>query len=160
MNLRTLKKLSRRAAAYLPRINDHRQQFPAEKDDNYTGLIIRDWNKLDRSAAAHQDMISQEMVAKIISPKSRSNDRLRYVVCRWPSAPLKRTIMVGAASGYEEPEWDETTAWEALSKWVWDQYFDYNPKTDEAFFSRRFDPRRPGEIFQAADELLAQMEAE
>ena len=49
MNLRTLKKLSKRAAPLLPLLGDDRKQFPAERWDNYTGLLI-----MDRKAASVQ----------------------------------------------------------------------------------------------------------
>ena len=40
MNLRTLKKLSKRAARYLPILGDNRQQFPAIGDENYHHAFI------------------------------------------------------------------------------------------------------------------------
>ena len=61
--------------------------------------------------------------------------------------------MVGCLSGYEQPEWDEETAWGSLEHWVWGQFFEYDSENDIAFYTREF--RNPSEIFAAADELLS-----
>lgn len=89
MNLRTLKKLSKRAAPILI-AHYGLEVFIAERGDNYHGLEIRCHHK----------------------PKKcrRSCD------CKWH--PLKGTPMVGEMSGYYEPEWSEETAWERLGQLV------------------------------------------
>jgi len=110
VNLRTLKKLSKRAAPLLPLLGDKREQFRAEKGDNYHGSIIRDRKHFDR------------MRVPFAAPAARDGDIKRpardghggWIRMAPPSHPLKGTIMVGAVSGYYEPEWDEETAWDSL----------------------------------------------
>lgn len=94
MNLRTLKKLSKRA---LPILLDHYRRglpkvFLAVRGDNYHGLIIR---------CRHY--------------RSGSRDDCR--ICT-TGHPLKGTPMLGEMSGGEEPEWSEKTAWEWLREFV------------------------------------------
>ena len=60
--------------------------------------------------------------------------------------------MVGAMSGYYEPEWDEETAWEALRKAVFWHYVEID---DDGCI---LDPPPPqlasvGTIFAAAEEM-------
>lgn len=152
MNMRILKKLSKRAQPYLHRIGDRRQQFRAGKEENYTSLIIRDISRLERSCAAHTSVIGRETLFRYIAPKIREGSQFPYVTLRYPSHPIKGTIMVGGMEGYYEPEWDEETAWEALSTWVHNQFIGYDPKTQNLYPTRIL--RTPSEIFQAADELL------
>lgn len=154
MNLRTLKKLSKRAAPYLPKIGDTRAQFLAEKGENYHGLIIRDMTRLERCCSVHTDVINKQTHVATISPKCRVGTRYPYVKLSLPCHPLKGTPMVGGVSGYYEPEWDEETAWGALVNWVYGQFFAYNPNTDEAYCSRKFSG--VAAIFRAADELLSE----
>ena len=153
MNLRILKKLSKRAAPYLTKIGDTREQFQAVKGDNYHGLIIWDLSKLDRCSSVHTEVVNSQSHVATIAPKCRKNSKHPYVKLSTPSHPLKGTIMVGGMCGYYEPEWDEETAWTALESWVWGQFFDYDPVADEAFYTRTFSS--PSEIFAAADELLS-----
>ncbi|EBA18366.1 hypothetical protein RSK20926_11624 [Roseobacter sp. SK209-2-6] len=153
MNLRILKKLSKRAAPYLARIGDTREQFLAEKGENYHGLIIRDLAKLDRTPSCHTDIICKQTHAGTLSPKCRAGSEYPYVKLGYPCHPLKGTPMVGGMSGYYEPEWDEETAWTALRNWVVYQFFKYNSATDDAYFT--WTPSGPGDVFRMADELLA-----
>ena len=153
MNLRTLKKLSKRAAPYLERIGDTRNMFKAEKDHNYHGLLIRDMNRLERIPSRHMEVISVETHVATIAPKSRAGSAYPFVKLLLPSHPLKGPQMVGCMSGYYEPEWDEETAWSALSNWVYNHFMDYDPATEDVIATRRF--RSPAEIFAAADELLS-----
>lgn len=153
MNLRTLKKLSKRAAPYLSKIGDTREQFLAKKDENYHGLIIRDMNRLERCASAHADVTCEQTHVATISPRCRAGTQYPFVKLSLPCHPLKGTPMVGDVSGYYEPEWDEETAWTALRNWVVGQFFGYDSKTNEVFCTRTFST--PGEIFDAADELLS-----
>ena len=151
MNLRTLKKLSKRAAPLLPQLGDDRQQFPAERGDNYTGRIIWDRKHWERSNChpTYEPISEGEIVYA-----TRAG---RRVVMRWPCHPRKGTVMVGAVSGYYEPEWDEETAWEALSKLVRMEFTDWTPElADEmepAVLLRPLDT--PSAIFRAAADLLA-----
>lgn len=49
MNLRTLKKLFKRAAPWLPLLGDNREQFCAEAHNNYHGCFIGDRKHRERS---------------------------------------------------------------------------------------------------------------
>ena len=154
MNLRTLKKFSKRAVPYLDRVGDKRERYPAEKGDSYVGLVVRDMNKLDRHPSAHRKVIAKETHVATIAPKGRKGTKFPYVKLHYPCHPLKGTIMVGVMCGYEEPEWDEQTAWEALLRWVYNQHFWYDPDTDTSGSSI---PKhlKPNDIFKEADRLLA-----
>lgn len=152
MNLRILKKLSKRAAPYLVRIGDKRTQFTAVDGDNFHGLKIRDITRLERTGSPNAKSVHRDMHFATIAPKCRAGTAHPYVHLSYPSNPIKGTVMVGAMEGYYEPEWDECTAWEALRNWVRGHFWEYDEKTDRAYYTRRF--RNPGEIFAAADELL------
>ncbi len=54
----------------------------------------------------------------------------RHIVMKPPPHPRKGTIMVGATSGYYEPEWDEECAYVALQNIVFGHFTDW----DVAFF--------------------------
>jgi hypothetical protein len=148
MNLRILKKLSKRAAPYLVKVGDMRQQFPAEKHDNYTNRIIRDRSCWERGASVHGDVIKEGEIKWLArNPKGRGERVWCYM---WPpSHPLKGTPMVGAMSGYYEPEWDEETAWEALREWVWCQCYDFESNRQTRAL------KLPSDFFRAADELIS-----
>lgn len=145
MNLRILKKLSKRAAPLLPLLGDRRMQFRSERCDNYHGMVIRDRTCWDRSRChptyrGHGDEIVFD---------SRAGHR---VVMRPPPHPLKGTMMVGATSGYYQPEWDEECAWSALVSIVHNETADW-AAYPEVGNSRRFNG--VGDIFRAAHELIA-----
>jgi hypothetical protein len=145
VNLRILKKLSRKAAPYLPLLGDDRLQFPSEYGDNYHGVRIDDRTCWDRTRChASYTGHGEEIVWT-----TRAGAR---IVMRPPSHPLPGTIMVGAVSGYYEPEWDEECAWLALSCRVRDEFCDWDETGPTP--TRRF--RNPGDIFRAAEELIAQ----
>ena len=150
MNLRILKKLSKRAAQLLPLLGDNRKQFRAEKADSYTGLLIRDRACWERGRSVHGDTIRQ------LERKKPAADGSGWVWMAPPCHPLKGTVMVGAVSGYYEPEWDEQTAWEALQQIVYDRFTDYRCDAGDddviAILTRRLDS--PSDIFRAARDLV------
>lgn len=148
MNLRTLKKLSKRAAPLLPLLGDRRKQFRAEKDDNYTGLLLRDRKHFERRRTVHGEGRWGSFEGEIKRPAA---DGSGWVYMRPPSHPRKGTIMVGAISGYYEPEWDEETAWEALSEYVFCHFTDWS--LTEPVLLRRLDT--PRAIFTAARDIIA-----
>jgi hypothetical protein len=145
VNLRILKKLSKRAAPLLPLLEDAREQFRAERYDNYTGLIIRTRKHWERGRSPHNKIIREGEI------KYPARDgKGGYIYLHPPSHPRKGTIMVGAVSGYYEPEWDEETAWEALSALVYASFTDWDedgPRPLRSF-------NGPGDIFRAAAELI------
>ncbi|MTH94977.1 hypothetical protein [Roseibium sp. RKSG952] len=154
MNLRTLKKLSKRAVPLLHQIGEKRTIFPAEKDENYHGLIIRDMTRLERYGASHADVINPQLHVATITPKCRQGTSQPYVKCYLSQHPIKGTPMVGEVSGYYEPEWSEETAYEALLGWVRWNFFEYDPKTEDGRFTRSF--KHSSDVFRAATELLSQ----
>ncbi|MBP8235695.1 MAG: hypothetical protein KAY22_25705 [Rhizorhabdus sp.] len=154
MNLRILKKLSKRAAPYLPLLGDKREQFPAEWGENYHGLNIWARKHFERTVSVHTDIMREgEMV---IAPKCREGSRFPYIKLYPPSHPWPGTIMVGGMSGYYEPEWEEESAWGALHQIVSDRFTDWDAvyREDESapWLTRRL--RTPSDIFAAADEMV------
>ncbi|RJF99072.1 hypothetical protein D3871_11510 [Noviherbaspirillum saxi] len=59
--------------------------------------------------------------------------------------------MVGAMSGYYESEWEEQTAWESLSRLVYDHFTGYSH--EDGWLLLR-DLSSPTLIFRAARELI------
>lgn len=149
MNLRTLKKLSKRAAPLLPLLGDHRQQFPSERGDNYGIPFIGDRKHWDRSHC-HP---TYEGWNGWSTPRGASilyvTRAGRHMVMRPPSHPRRGTVMVGATSGYYEPEWDEETAWIALVQLVHIEFTDWSE--DGATPLRVFNS--PSEVLRAAEEM-------
>ena len=150
MNLRILKKLSKRAAPYLPLLGDNREQFLSEAGDNYHGMVIRARKHWERCPSVHADcMRAGEYV---LSPKGRSGTRWPFVKVYPPSHPWPSTVMVGAVSGYYEPEWDEECAWAALDTLVRDHFCEWDE--DGPTPTRRI--RTPRDVLRAADDMLAE----
>lgn len=156
MNLRTLKKLSKRAAPLLPLLGDSRGQFPAGRDDSYITTLIADRKHWERSPCSP----GYEPRNDYSTPRGAAVKHLtragRTIVIRPPGQPRKGTIMVGAMSGYYEPEWSEAAAWEALRDLVYDEFTEWGE--DYARPLREF--RGPRDILQAAGEMIARAEAE
>jgi hypothetical protein len=73
-----------------------------------------------------------------------------------PFHPRKGTIMVGAVSGYYEPEWDEECAWRALSQHVYAHFTDWSGE-DRPKMLRKF--ACPGDVLRAAKEIVAERAA-
>ena len=70
--------------------------------------------------------------------------------------------MVGATSGYYEPEWDEECAWVALDTLVRDRFTDFQLLLDEDYeggvLTREL--TTPAQILAAAKEMLTELQAE
>lgn len=148
MNLRILKKLSKRAAPYLPKIGYTGEFFLAEKGENYTKTIIRDRSCWERYTSVHGDLIG-ELDRKWLARNPDNRGRFIWCGMKPPSHPLKGTPMVGETSGYYEPEWDEETAWDALRSFVWSATFDYDNGWQTT------EQSTPSAVFRLADELLS-----
>ena len=148
MNLRTLKKLSKRAAPLLPLLGDDRKQFPAERWDNYTGLLIMDRKHWERGRSVHDGLYDEREI------KTPARDGNGWICMHPPHHPRKGTTMVGALSGYYEPEWDEETAWEALEKTVMVHFTDWHPDHDVPPLTRRLDT--PSDVLRAAKDMIAE----
>ncbi|CAM8655662.1 hypothetical protein [Sphingobium cupriresistens] len=158
MNLRILKKLSKRAASYLPLLGDNRQQFPAEPYDNYHGLVIQAKKHWDRHDAVHGDVIRSGEGGYAYQPACRTGTRFPFIHVVPPLHPWAGTIMVGAMQGYYEPEWDEESAWGALCTMVFGEFTDWDAYARDdhtgRLLTRRL--RTPADIFRAADEMIAE----
>ena len=118
MNLRVLKKLSKRAAELLPLLGEKIATFPAERGDNYHGTFISDrkhWARR-RCHASYQprNEYRTRRAAEIVYTTRAGR---RIVICP-PMHPLKGTRMIGGMSGGEQPEWSETDAWSHLDALV------------------------------------------
>lgn len=122
MNLRTLKKLSKRAAPLLPLLGDMRKQFRAARDGNYIGgSVIMDRKHWERGRSVHGECVRQFEI------KWPARDGGGWIWMIPPDHPRKGTIMVGETSGYYEPEWDEECAWSALENLVRCHFTDWHP---------------------------------
>lgn len=148
MNLRTLKKLSKRAAPLLPLLGDNRKQFPAERWENYTGLRIGARKHWERMRSVHGDLTRGDDI------KVRAKDGRGWIWMHPPNHPRKGTIMVGEVSGYYEPEWDEETAYEALLKHVRVYFTDWSPRHEVPPLIRPL--RTVTEVFAAARDIIAE----
>jgi hypothetical protein len=147
MNLRTLKKLSKRATPILPLLGDTREQFSAKRYENYTATLIRARKHWERGATVWKDI--PEPSCDRICYRARSG---RVISMRPPSHPLKGTPMVGGMSGYYEPEWDEETAWDSLSRMVHEHFMHYS-RDGVPRPTRRL--RTPSDVFNAAADMVA-----
>lgn len=151
MNLRILKKLSKRAAPLLPLLGDNREQFRAEKCDNYTHTRITDRKHWERQGGCHPS----HYPAKRLQPGELYYKTRKGGVVHMSNHyvhPRKGTIMVGAVSGYYEPEWDEETAWDSLYASVYGHFTHYNENLDP-FLTRQIDS--VSDVFEAARDILS-----
>jgi hypothetical protein len=123
LNLRILKKLSKRAASMLPLLGDDREQFKAKKCESYISISKCDWKHWERTRVPYPIDLRGDM-------KRRPKNGNGWIVMRRPDYPLKGTVMVGEMRGYYEPEWDEKSAWESLCDLVWDHFTEWKDVTD------------------------------
>ncbi|MBX8803372.1 iron-containing alcohol dehydrogenase family protein [Ochrobactrum sp. MR28] len=153
MNLRTLKKLSKRAAPLILLLGDDRQQFTATKGEDHHETFIGDRKHWDRRRCAPNYKGRNDWGisrgAEIVFTTRKGNQ----VVMHTPWHPRKGTIMVGAISGYYQPEWDEKDAWSALDNIVRSHFELYSDEGDFLGLSRVL--KTPKHILVAALEILA-----
>jgi hypothetical protein len=149
MNLRILKKLSKRAWPLLTMLGDTRQQIPSKK---WEGVIERngfDRKHWSRNMSVHD--VTSDKSAKIFVPRHNGY----WIHLREPSEPWKGTLTVGAVTGGLEPEWEEQIAWFALKDTVLEHFTDYGQDIDGPLVpSRRF--ANPKQVLQAVTEILNQ----
>lgn len=148
MNLRTLKKLSKRAAPLIAALGDRRDQFRAEKGENYTGTVITDRKHWERHTTVWKS--AEPNTSHRIFFRTRAG-RIAYMTNSYIH-PLKGTVMVGAVSGGEEPEWDEETAWDSLREMVWWHFAHYDGTQAAPTPTRSL--RTPAEVFAAAADMI------
>lgn len=153
MNLRTLKKLSKRAAPLLSQLGDDRQQFPAKKRDSYHEAFIGDRKHWERNRChptyQGRNGWGSPRGAEIVFTTCKG----KRIVMRPPSHPRKGTMMIGAMSGYYEPEWDELDAWSALDSIVRDHFEVWSDVGEFLGLSRAL--KTPRQILAAAREIIA-----
>lgn len=116
MNLRILKKLSKRAAPLVAQLcADHGlTHFVTECQDGDTNVLGHDrkhWNRYWSDRA--EPWSSREKVV----PRRSAGPRKFILLCE-PATPWDGTPGVGWKSGGYEPEWEERTAWEYLQEQV------------------------------------------
>ena len=159
MNLRTLKKLSKRAAILLPLLGDTRQQFRSERGDNYHGYFIGDRKHWRRStvhpAYKARNEYRTHRGGEIVFTSRTGRRKLMAPPCH----PRKGTMMVGATTGYYEPEWDEECAWSALDNLVRGHFTDWEKMMEEdtprgSALTR--DLSTPSLILAAANDMIAE----
>jgi hypothetical protein len=116
VNLRILKKLSKRAAPLLAALDDPRRggskHFVSDANDpgnaSTGGHDRKHW---ERSHAVHGDAFGDAIAMRVRNPGSA---RYPFIHVRPPYNVWPGTPMVGWTSGYEEPEWEEHDAWAHL----------------------------------------------
>lgn len=150
MNLRILKKLSKRALPYLRHAAGTTDYFLAEKGCNYTGMLIAAHNDMDRCPSRCDTTFLEGQV--IYKPKNQTGRTLPYVSMTPASHPKKGTPMIGFMDGGEQPEWEERTVWEAFADWVHYSYIEYCPETGNVVSKPTF--RTSADYFRAADALI------
>jgi len=149
LNLRTLKKLSKRAAPLLPLLGDDRQQFKADGDsDGYISTYISARKHWDRGRSVHARLVFDREI------KTLAARGYGWIYMKPPAMAWKGTMMVGGMSGYYEPEWDEESAWCALSKLLHWTFMDFPDDGEgDPIPTRRL--LTPSDYFRAAEELIA-----
>jgi hypothetical protein len=157
MNLRTLKKLSKRAAPLIVQLDDRREQFPAQRDDNYHGCLIankKHWERRKVHATYEpRNDYSTRRGAEVLKRTRKGN----LILLKPPTHPRKGTVMVGGVCGYEQPEWSEECAWFVLDSIVRDHFTDWDKAFDENIppgGSLTRELRLPSQILKAAHEII------
>ncbi len=156
MNLRILKKLSKRAAPLLEAMGDSREQFKAERWSDYTTSGGHDRKHWDRGNARNPINFH----GYVYWP-ARSG--LGHPYMRPPKHPLKGTAMLGWSVGYYEVEYEHDDAWTLLQQAVREHFTDYRelpPVTHEDMEFQDFEMvevrrfRNPSQILRAVPELI------
>ncbi|MDO3665317.1 hypothetical protein [Acinetobacter higginsii] len=162
MNLRILKKLSKRVAPLVAElIKDPEALFKAEKNYNYTNTGRHDRKHLERNHSKHGDLLSH----RDIKTKVRNGEGFVLLSQRYIH-PWKNTEMVGWTSGYYEPEWEEETTWDYFSVHVFNGIGCYEaiPGTEDEDGYPNFDwilsrkLNNPSDYLKAFSELQAKEE--
>ena len=125
MNLRTLKKLSKRAVPLLAALGDMGEIFLSERGDNYHGLVIKARKHWDRNRChpTHKPRDEHQIVL--------TTQQGHRICMSAPSNPRKGTPMIGWVSVCETPEWDERCCWALLLELVHSHYTDWEALSDD-----------------------------
>lgn len=157
MNLRILKKLSKRAAPHMVALGFTSKQFSAERWEDYTGTTGHDRKHWDRHRVRNAMEPRRGDVIK--EPRQGGGCIIlsEQYIHPWPG-----TVMLGWNVGYETPEWEEDDAWHLLKCEVrghWEECREVPGTEDESgcpefewVFHRRF--RNPADILRALPEVI------
>ena len=145
MNLRILKKLSKRALPLAEKAGILRgqDQFAAEKGECLVTLRKPERKSMNRMRALHPSGLTDRYIP------GRSGEF--FIAFHNTTAALKGTPMVGAMEGYYEPEWEEDAVWDRLCNWVYCSITDWRADPPELECRR---PRNPAQILAKARELI------
>jgi hypothetical protein len=154
VNLRTLKKLSKRAAPLLVKLGDMREQFPSERGDNYHGYLITARKHWERRRVRPDYRPRNEYRTKRGAEILYWSRAGHPILLRTPTHPLKGTIMAGGNDCGEQPEWYECSAWGALEDLVRGHFTDWSG--DGPIKTRTF--KNPSEILQGARDIIKEMQ--
>lgn len=157
MNLRILKKLSKRAAPLVATLcADHRlTHFVVEGRDGDTNVIGHDRKHWNRHRAANNEPRGRGEVFVL----ARTAGAHPFICLYQPSTPWDGTPGVGWTSGYYEREWEERTAWEYLLEQVENHTVDWVQDGEEDEWGPTMRPvatlrlRNPSVILRKAGEL-------
>jgi len=156
MNLRILKKLSKRAAPLLIALGDRRKQFPNDRWEGHTSSTGHERKHWERGNSR-----SRIDFHGYVYWQARNGLGNPYM--HQPDHPMKGTIMLGWSVGYETPEWEEDDAWSQLEQAVREHFTDYRElpavTVDDMEFQdfdivalRHF--RNPSQILRAVPEVV------
>lgn len=163
MNLRILKKLSKKAAPMLMVLctgqrYQHAVTANGDGDCDLVGIDRKHW---DRHISAHSESSARREV--ITAPKCRRGTRFPLVRLWEPMTPMDGTPVIGWLEGYYEPEWEEKTAWAMLVELVASHVTDWveeDDPDDEWSFGKRHVPvvkrrlRNPTVVLRIASEMI------
>ena len=131
MNLRILKKLSKRVAPVVAAIvKDQDAFFKADAGDNFTNTGRHDRKHWERTRSVHDDLFFKQDI------KTKAFDGNGYIcLSRQFIHPWKNTDMIGWMVGYYEPEWEEETVWDYFKGYVFQSFTSYKeiPDTRDEF---------------------------
>ncbi|KFH18605.1 hypothetical protein IB60_16610 [Brucella abortus LMN1] len=155
MNLRILKKLSKRAAPLLPLLGVNRQQFRASharSGENFHHTFIGDRKHWERYGSIDEAPYNRHGLSIEITTRTG-----RTIIMQPPKVPRKGTIMVrpeGPTRPYLDPRFVNEDAWHVLECIVCQHFNTFNPEKGNYYGARAFPTVTS--IFQAADEIIAE----
>lgn len=161
MNLRILKKLSKRAAPLLESIRVTGKQYPAERWESFIDCGGHERKHWERGNARHPCGFAGYHYFQ-------SRKGLGHPYMHQPDHPWEGTIMVGWEVGYYEREWKEADAWSILKRRIEEHFCEYVPipgtedehgcPEHEWVWDRRF--LNPSDVLRALPEVVAKVEKE
>lgn len=158
MNLRKMKKLSKRAVPLLEALGHGKQIFLSVKDEGDLKTIINEKKHWNRCPARNVELA--EVVQGFgYRPKCREQRTHKFIIVYPPSAPLKGTPMIGWDEGFCAHEWHEETCWEFLCSIVFWHFVDEKVRFDSVELVATRDFSKPHQVLAAAREMIAERES-